>query len=383
MVIDLRRMNRVDVDPSARRARVQGGALLGDVDAATQPYGLAVPAGLVSHTGVGGLTLGGGMGWLTRMAGLTIDHLVSAEVVLADSRVVRADESENPDLFWALRGGGGNFGVVTEFEFDLVAAGPMVQFGLFFWDAADGREALRVMRDVLADLPRSMNAMPAAAFNAPPAPFVPAEHQGKPGYALLLVGFGERGGAPAGDRADPHGAPAAVRRGHPDALHRLQQLIDEANGWGLYSYDKSGYFADLTDEVIDVLCDQAPRKTSPMSLLLFYRLDGAYSDVAEDATAFGGGRSPRYTGFFIGITPTAEMLPAEREWIRSLWQALQPHMLAAGSYVNAVEGAAGEAEDAYGPKFRRLVAVKAAYDPDNVFHRNVNIPVPTIPTQRS
>jgi hypothetical protein len=119
-----------------------------------------------------------------------------------------------------------------------------------------------------------------------------------------------------------------------------------------------------------------------MSLLLFYPLDGAYSDVADEATAFGGGRSPRYTGFFIGITPTAEMLPAERDWIRSLWQALQPHMLAAGSYVNAVEGAAGEAEDAYGPKFRRLVGVKAAYDPDNVFHRNVNIVAPSIPTQR-
>ena len=383
MVIDLRRMNRVDVDPSARRARVQGGALLGDVDAATQPYGLAVPAGLVSHTGVGGLTLGGGMGWLTRMAGLTIDHLVSAEVVLADSRVVRADESENPDLFWALRGGGGNFGVVTEFEFDLVAVGPMVQFGLFFWDAADGREALRVMRDVLADLPRSMNAMPAAAFNAPPAPFVPVEHQGKPGYALLLVGLG--------DEEEHRQLTERIRTALPPLFDvvtpmpytALQQLIDEANGWGLHSYDKSGYFADLTDEVIDVLCDQAPRKTSPMSLLLFYRLDGAYSDVAEEATAFGGGRSPRYTGFFIGITPTAEMLPAERDWIRSLWQALQPHMLAAGSYVNAVEGAAGEAEDAYGPKFRRLVTVKAAYDPDNVFHRNVNIPVPTIPTQRS
>ena len=158
-------------------------------------------------------------------------------------------------------------------------------------------------------------------------------------------------------------------------------MLDEANAWGFYCLRQGRLLRDLTDEVIDILPRTLPQ-TSPMSLLLFYRLDGA-TPRSWRTTAFGGGRSPRYVGFFIGITPTAEMLPAERDWIRSLWQALQPHMLAAGSYVNAVEGAAGEAEDAYGPKFRRLVTVKAAYDPDNVFHRNVNIPVPTIPTQRS
>jgi hypothetical protein len=258
----------------------------------------------------------------------------------------------------------------------------MVHFGLFFWDAAGGREAMRVMRDVLADLPRSMNAMPTLAFNAPPAPFVPPEHQGKPGHALLLVGFG--------DEAEHREVSERIRAALPPLFDvvtpmpftALQQLIDEANGWGVFAYDKSGYFTDLTDEIIDVLCDQAPRKTSPMSVLLFYPLDGAYSEVAEEATAFGGGRSPRYAGLFIGVTPTAEMLPGERDWIRSLWQALRPHMMAAGSYVNAVEGAAGEVEDTYGPKYQRLVAVKAAYDPDNVFHRNVNIVAPSIPTQR-
>jgi hypothetical protein len=323
------------------------------------------------------------MGWLTRLGGLSIDRLVSAEVVLADGRVVRADRESDPDLFWALRGGGGNFGVVTEFEFDLVEAGPIVQFGLFFWDAGDGPAALRLMRDVVADLPRSVNAIPTMAMNAPPAPFVPVEHHGRLGHALVVVGFGsEQEHQQIADRIRT-ALPPLFEVVAPMPFTAVQQLLDEANGWGLHSYDKSGYFAELSDAVVDILCEFAPRKTSPLSVLLFYRLDGAYSDVADDETAFGGGRSPRFTGFFIGLTPTAEMLPAEREWIRSLWEALRPHMMAGGSYVNAVEGTAEEAKDTYGAKYQRLLAVKAAYDPDNVFHRNVNIAAPAIPTQRA
>jgi FAD/FMN-containing dehydrogenase len=383
LVVDLRRMNAVTVDPAARRARVQGGALLRDLDAATQAHGLAVPAGLVGHTGVGGLTLGGGMGWLSRMAGLSIDNLVSAEVVVADGRVLRAAEDENPDLFWAVRGGGGNFGVVTEFEFRLHPVGPTVQFGLFFWDESQGREALRLVRDVVADLPRTMNAVPAVALTAPPAPFVPAEHQGKPGHALLLTGFSDPAEHEEVTRRIRAALPPLFDLVAPMPYTALQQLLDEANAWGFHSYDKSGYFADLTDDVIDVLTEYAPRKTSPLSVLLFYRLDEAYSEVGEDDTAFGGGRTPRYTGFFIGLTPTADTLPAEREWVRSLWQALRPHMVGAGTYVNAGEGRdPAEAAASYGPKYQRLVAVKAKYDPGNVFHGNVNITAPAIPTPR-
>lgn len=383
LVIDLRRMNGVTVDPGARRARVQGGALLRDVDAATQAHGLAVPAGLVGHTGIGGLTLGGGMGWLTRLAGLTIDNLLAAQVVVADGRVLRAAEDDNADLFWAVRGGGGNFGVVTEFEFRLHEVGPTVQFGLFFWDEPRGREALRLMREVVADLPTSLNAVPAAALNAPPAPFVPAEHHGRLGYALLLTGFG--------DPTEHEQVTARIREALPPLFDvvtpmpyvALQQLLDEANAWGFHAYDKSGYFVDLTDEVVDVLVEHVPRNTSPLSAVLFYRLDGAFSAVGEDETAFGGGRSPCYTGFFIGLTPTADALPAEREWIRSLWQALRPHMTSTGGYVNALEGQdAGEVVATYGPKYQRLTAVKARYDPDNVFHRNVNIAPSGIPTPR-
>ena len=172
LVVDLGQMNQVTVDPERKLARVQGGALLRDLDAATQGFGLAVPAGLVSHTGVTGLTLGGGMGWLTRQAGLSIDNMISAEVVTANGTILRAAEDENADLFWAIRGGGGNFGVVTELEFRLHDVSPVVQFGLFFWDVTQGGEALRLMREVIADLPRSVNAIP-AALTAPPAPFVP------------------------------------------------------------------------------------------------------------------------------------------------------------------------------------------------------------------
>ncbi|HEY4603595.1 MAG TPA: FAD-binding oxidoreductase [Blastococcus sp.] len=386
LVIDLRRMNAVTVDPQARRARVQGGALNADVDAATQAHGLAVPLGLVSHTGVGGLTLGGGMGWLSRLGGLSIDHLFAAEVVVADGRILRAAEDENPDLFWALRGGGGNFGVVTEFEFGLLEAGPMVQFGLFFWGQEQGREALRLAREVIADLPRSMNAIPAAALTAPPAPFVPVEHQGTPGYALLLVGFGSEVEHQQVSERIRATLPPLFDVVSPMPYTALQQLLDEANAWGLHGYDKSGYFAELTDEVIDVLVEHAPRKTSPLSVLLFYRLDEAYSEVGEDETAFGGGRTPRYTGFFIGLTPTPEMLPAEREWIRSLWQALRPHMLGAGTYVNGVDGHDAQetvqVQAAYGGKYARLAAVKAAHDPENIFHRNVNIVAGGIPAPR-
>jgi len=374
LVIDLSQLNRVTVDPDAKRARVQGGALLSDLDAATQAHGLAVPVGAISHTGVGGLTVGGGMGWLTRQGGLSIDNLASAEVVVADGRVLRTADDENADLFWAIRGGGGNFGVVTEFEFRLHQVGPMVQFGLFFWAQDQGGQALRLMRDVVADLPRSLNAFPAAALNAPPAPFVPVEHHHQPGYALLLTGFG--------DPAEHQQVVDRIRRTLPPLFDyvtpmpftALQQMLDEDNAWGVYGYDKGAYLEALTDEVIEVITEHAPRKSSPLSKLLFYRLDGAYSDAGEDDTAFGGGRSPRYMGFFIGRCPTPELLAAEREWVRSLWDALRPHMMGVGTYVNAFEEQDDHrVRETYGPKYDRLAAIKAKYDPDNVFHRNVNI----------
>jgi FAD/FMN-containing dehydrogenase len=190
LVIDLSELRGVSVDPGSRRAWCSGGATLADLDAATQRHGLAVTGGTISHTGVGGLTLGGGFGWLVHKAGLTVDNLLSAEVVTADGRALVVSADKHPNLFWALRGGGGNFGVVTGFEFRLHEVGPLVYLGLFFWGLEQGTEALRLSREVAASLPRDAGLLLAAGLTAPPAPFVPERHRGTSGVAMLVAGFG-------------------------------------------------------------------------------------------------------------------------------------------------------------------------------------------------
>jgi FAD binding domain/Berberine and berberine like len=373
LVIDLSRMNGVVVDPQTKRARVQGGALLADLDAAAEAHGLAVTAGIVGHTGVGGLTLGGGMGWLTRLGGLSIDNLRAAEVVVADGRILRASEDENPDLFWAIRGGGGNFGVVTEFEFRLLDVDPMVQFGFFFWGPDQARAALRLMRNVIPELPRSLNAYIFIA-TTPPAPFVPVEHQYKTGPQLMLAGFG--------DPVEHQKIVEHIRVTEPPLFDlvttmpyvELQGMFDEEAAWGIYGYEKNAYYADINDEMIEILSTKGLEKKSPLSHVEFNRLDEAFSKIGEDDTAFGGGRSPRYFVNFVASCAAPEQLFADREWVRSLFDALRPHMLGGGTYINSL----GEQDDTrirqtYGAKFDRLQMIKNKYDPNNVFHRNANI----------
>jgi hypothetical protein len=375
LMIDLSLLNSVAVDPAAQRATVGGGALLADMDAATAAHGLAVPAGLISHTGVGGLTLGGGMGWLSREFGLSIDNLDAAELVTAEGQLRRVSADTDPDLFWAIRGGGGNFGVATSFEFRLHEIDPVVQVGLFFWSLDQGPEALRQASDITAAMPPGINAV-IAAVNAPPAPFVPQRHHFAPGYALLLTGFG----APL----EHDRLVSRIRRAVPPLFDLvapmpyvgLQQLLDEANAWGLHAYEKGAYVENLSDEVIDVITEQVPAKNSPMSGAMFYRLDGAYSNVGDDETAFSGGRSPRYGAFLIGAALEADLLEVERGWVRGFWEALRPHAIGSGDgYVN---GTTDYQEDrirnSYGAaKYDRLAGIKATYDPDNVFHLNANI----------
>ena len=374
MVIDLSRLNDVVVEPDTRQARAGGGALLGDLDAATQQHGLAVPSGVVSHTGVGGLTLGGGMGWLTRKAGLTNDNLVSAEVVTADGRIRHVSAQDNPDLFWAIRGGGGNFGVVTQFEFRLIEAGPIVHMGLLFWGLDQGREVLRLARDLMETLPPDLNII-IAGLHAPPAPFVPEQHQLQPGYAFLVTGF-----APGHEHEVlldriRSALPPVWEFVTPMPYAALQQMLDEPNAWGFHDYDKGAYLEELSDAAIDVVVKHLPDKSSPLSVLLFYRLDHAYSEIPEEATAFSGGRSPRYAVFIVAVCPTPDLLVADRAWVRELWQGLQPYTPRFGLYVNALTDVDEDrVRSAYGPeKYQRLARIKAIYDPGNLFHHNSNI----------
>jgi FAD/FMN-containing dehydrogenase len=383
LMIDLSQLNTVSIDADQRRARCGGGALLGDVSAAAQEHGLAYPVGTVSHTGVGGLTLGGGMGWLSRKHGLSIDNMTSAEVVTADGRILRADQSTNSDLFWALRGGGGNFGVVTEFEFALHPVGPMIHFGIVFWALEQGAAVLRHAREVVGALPDETNVV-IGALNAPPMPFVPEEMHFTPGYAAIVAGFGTEAEHQGVVNRLREAAPPMFEFATPMPYMALSTMLDEANAWGFHYYDKACYVEDLSDDVIDVLTEHVPRKNSPMSIALFFRLDNGYCAVGEDATAFSGGRSPRYNLFTIAAAPDPELMAADRSWVRELMAALQPHTID-GAYINGLdeEGNVDKVRASYGAqKYERLAAIKAKYDPDNVFRRNANIkPGVTVPGQ--
>jgi FAD/FMN-containing dehydrogenase len=373
VVIDLSELRSVAVDPVRRRAHVGGGATLGDVDFATQPHGLAVPAGVISHTGVGGLTLGGGMGWLTCQAGLTIDNLVSVEIVVADGSVLSASATENPDLFWAVRGGGGNYGVVTKFEFVLHEIGAVVDAALFFWPDNQGHDALHVIRDTIPSLPEGLSAI-VVARNLPQVTFIDPQHHNKRGYALFLTGF---------QRSEAHKEVVDRVREQltPDFAFAtrlpwtsLQRMFDETKPWGHCYYHKAAYLADLTDDVIDIIVEHLAKKLGAMSDIFFYRLDRSYCAVDDSATAFGGKRIPQYVVFITGIAPTSHELQQERQWCRSLWEELYPQSLG-GGYVNSMADCDEQRLIAtYGSeKLRRLASIKSKYDPENIFRRNINI----------
>ncbi|WP_046470498.1 FAD-binding oxidoreductase [Allosalinactinospora lopnorensis] len=375
LMIDLSRMNGVSVDPAARRAVCGGGATLADLDAATQEHGLAVTGGIISHTGVGGLTLGGGMGWLTRRHGLTIDNLVSAQVVLADGRIVRASRKERPDLFWALRGGGGNFGVVIAFEFQLHPVGPEVYMGLLFWGLDQSTEVLRLARDVIEPLPRDANALIAAGLSAPPAPFVPERYHHVPGCAMIIAGFSTEQEHERLLRPVRGALPPLFEFSTPLPYTQLQRELDASATWGIFSYSKALYLDELTDGAIGVIAEYLPRKTSPMSFSPIFPLGGAYRDTGEADTAFGGSRRARFALSIDAIAPEPGPVETDRRWVRSFWEALQPYTVSAGSYVNFMaEYEEGRVRAAYGPgKYDRLARIKDVYDPTNLFHLNANI----------
>ena len=373
LMIDLTPMKSVTVDPASRRATCGGGTTWGEFDAATQEHALAVPGGFVSRTGVAGLTLGGGFGWLTRLAGLTSDNLVGAQVVTADGQVIHASETDNSDLFWALRGGGGNFGIVTEFEFALHPVGPMVHLGLFLVSPEHGRDFFRFVREYVRDLPDECCAF-LAGLSAPPEPFVPSDLHFAPAFALAVVGLGDEEAharllAPIKDALTP-----MVELITPIPYAALQQMFDGAAPWGMHSYEKAVYLEELTDPVIDVILEHQEKKVSPLSFVPIFTFGGAYRRADSDASAFGGRRD---IGYVVNISATA-MSPAdfeaERAWARAYWAGLAAHAVGVGGYVNFMaEDDEDRVRSSYGAKYDRLQRIKATYDPENVFHLNANI----------
>jgi FAD/FMN-containing dehydrogenase len=375
LMIDLSAMRNITVDPSARRARCGGGTTWADLDGATQEHGLAVPGGVISHTGVAGLTLGGGIGWLLPKAGLSCDNLASARVVTADGSVVNASAAENADLHWALRGGGGNFGVVTEFEFALHEVGPLVSLGLFFWSVDLGAEALRYIRDCIAALPRDAGSQ-LIGLNAPPAPFVPEQFQFAPCYGLAVVGWGSPEEHAAMIEPIANGFAPLFSFVTPIPYAALQQMLDESAPWGILAYEKACYLDELSDGAVGVIAEHLPRKSSPMSIMPGFPLGGAFHDVGDADTAFGGSRAAKWCINIAAAAPEPDLLAADRAWVRAFWDALQPYASGSGSYVNFIADPGDEerVRASYGEaKYDRLARIKAQYDPDNVFHKNANI----------
>jgi FAD/FMN-containing dehydrogenase len=375
IVVDLSPMRAVSVDVAARTALVQGGALWGDVDHETQAYGLATPGGIVSHTGVGGVSLGGGIGWLMRKHGLTVDNLVEAEVVTATGDIVRVSATSHPDLFWALRGGGGNFGVVTTFRFALQPVGPTVLAGPVFWAAEDTTDVLRFYRDFVADAPDELGTV-IRLGTLPPLPAVDDGLHFRPAIAVACCYAGP---VDAGERAvralRRFGTPLVDLVG-PTSYVDHQSSIDDSVPHGWHYYWKATHLAGLSDEVIDVVSEHAYRASSPRSYAAVFHLGGAVARVPQAATAYPGRDVDHAIVIDAAWLPAHDDLvsAAEIGWARAFLDALEPHR--AGVYVNFLDSDddASRVREAYGEAhYRRLAAVKAEYDPENVFRNNKNI----------
>ncbi len=373
IVIDLSAMRGVRVDPAGRRAWVQGGALWGDVDRETQAHGLATTGGIVSHTGVAGLALGGGVGWLMRKHGLTIDNLLAADIVTADGELLRASADEHPDLFWALRGGGGNFGVVTAFEFRLHGVGPTVLAGPILWDAADAGEVLRFYRDFIREASDELGTV-VRFGTAPPLPVIPEELHWRP---VILVGACYAGLVEEAEAVlrplRAFGRPLLDLIA-PTPYVNHQSALDSTvlHGWNYYW--KSTHLPELRDDLIDVIAEHAFACLSPRSYVAMFHLKGAVSRVADGATAFGNRRASHAITLDAVWRSGEDFGDRDTAWARGFFAALG--RFREGVYVNFLAGDEhpDRVREAYGDSvYDRLVDVKSAYDPDNVFHHNQNI----------
>lgn len=362
LMIDLSPMKGIRVDPVRRTVRVEPGAIWSEVDREAQAFGLATTGGTVSHTGVAGLTLGGGLGWLMATHGLVCDNLLSVDIVTADGQLLTASEMENPDLFWAIRGGGGNFGIVTSFEFKLHPLAPNVLGGMVLYPMTQAKEVLQFYREYARSAPDNLTAF--AGFLTTP--------DGLPVVAIFVGWFGPlEEGEQYLEPVRKFGPPIADLVG-PIPYRQLQKMFDDAAPFGLHRYWKSGYFKELGDDLLDLIIEHTTAKTSPMSVVIFFHMHGACTRVNATETAFGHRRDQ---WDFDIIAQWADSAEADHhvEWARAFWKTVEP--FSQGVYVNhlGADDSARRVRSAYGPNYERLVAVKTQYDPANFFRLNNNI----------
>jgi len=371
VMIDLSTMRNVTVDPKKRRVYIEPGATLGDFDKAVQAHGLATPVGINSTTGIAGLTLGGGIGWLTRKYGMTVDNLVSAEVITADGRKIRASENETADLFWAIRGGGGNFGVVTEFEFALHPVGPEIFAGLIVFPFDQAKEVLTQYREFIESAPEELNVW-VVLREAPPLPFLPEEAHGRKVVVLPIfyagdIAEGEKLIEPLRSFGETYGEQIGVQ-----PYTEWQQAFDPLLTPGARNYWKSHNFSELSDAALDSIIEFAGRLPSPQCEIFIGLIAGAPNRVPADAMAYGS----RDARFVLNVHARWDE-PAQDEkcvaWARAFFKASAPYA-SAGAYVNFMTAEEGDrVAMAYGTNYERLVQIKRQYDPENLFHLNQNI----------
>ena len=370
LVIDLARMKGIRVDPANKIVRVEGGCVWGDVDHATHAFGMATPCGFISTTGVAGLTLGGGIGYLTRQYGLTIDNLLSVDMVLADGSFVTASASENPDLFWAVRGGGGNFGIVTSFEFQLHLVST-VQFGPIFWEIEEAAVVLKAYREFIREAPEYVNGF-FAFLVVPPAPMFPEHLHLKKvcGIVWCSTGTAEETekalkrmrsvGHPVLDHVGPVPFPAA------------QSVFDGLFVPGLQWYWRADYFTELTDEAISRHAEHGSRIPTMLSTMHLYPVNGAAQRIGRNDTAYSF-REALFAEVIVGVDPEPANAEKITAWCKEYWDALHPYS-AGGAYVNfMMEEGQERVQGTYRDNYERLSEVKAKYDPRNFFRVNQNI----------